>query len=248
MRFRCIADRCINANIGNGGALAGDPVALHQFLLQHGERRPGLGVIHEAHLLAELADAAVAGAQAIERCCQLVPGPEQPFADALGLQRLFGPELAQFIGEIGDDGGGLHHEGMAVAQRRHLAIAILHQIVGLLVLALTQVDVNIAVGVAAQGQHQGHGVGWTGERIAMQGEALTLPRAESGGPGRRLCLDLCPRPGLGLCRRLPCGLSRFSGGRLFRRLDHHTLHPRLRRSLNISTRTIAESAAAGNTF
>lgn len=52
----CIADHGEAADICNGRALAGDPLGLGQFMLQYCQRRLGLGVIHGAHFVAELAE------------------------------------------------------------------------------------------------------------------------------------------------------------------------------------------------
>ena len=144
------------------------------------------GVIHDAHFVAELAKAAGAGPQAEHRNGQLVPLPEQPLADAVLLGLRLAVELVQLIGKVLQDGGGLHVIGLAVAQRRNLAIAVLHQIVGLLVLALPQVHVNIGKRVAGQREHQRHRIGGARTQHAVEGEALLVHRG-CGGRVRAFC-------------------------------------------------------------
>ena len=51
---------------------------------------------------------------------------------------------------------------------------VLGSLIGLLVLAFAQVDMDIGVWVAAQGQHKPYGVGWTRGHGAMEREALLV--------------------------------------------------------------------------
>ena len=64
--------------------------------------------------------------------------------------------------------------GLAIAQGWHLAIAVFHQIVRLLVLAFAEIDVDIGKGMAAQGEHEPHRVGRAGGHGAMEGKTLLV--------------------------------------------------------------------------
>ena len=67
-------------------------------------------------------------------------------------------------------------EKLAVAQARYLSIAILDKVIRLFVGAFTEVDVNVGIRVAAEIEHQRHGVSRTGEGKAVEREPLLAGR------------------------------------------------------------------------
>jgi hypothetical protein len=55
------------------------------------------------------------------------------------------------FGQMFENRRRLHQKELAVTQSRHLAITVFYQVIGLLVLAFPQIDVNVGKGMAAQG-------------------------------------------------------------------------------------------------
>src|SRR4029079_4204149 len=129
-------------------------------------------LIHDLDLIAELAEATGSLAQAKYRDRQLVPHPEQPFADAMLLGGRLAIEFLQGLCEVFEDRRRLAEENLAVAQARHLSIPVLDQVIGLLVSVCAKIHMDIGIGMAAEMQHQGNRVGRTGQCKSVERKTL----------------------------------------------------------------------------
>ncbi len=130
------------------------------------ERKPGLAVggVCAEDLRGRLAEAKLDRARPVDRHCQAVEVPVHPFARLDPLLEGGAAEFSECIGEIFEDRGGLA-EIAAVAgvdEKRNLAVALLCEIGGLLVLAAGHVHMDIVEGLTAERKHQPHLVGRAG--------------------------------------------------------------------------------------